>query len=47
MSGHARRTWRRATAEDVVALRDLERIASQTGLAHVFGEREMHAPMIV
>ena len=32
------RTWRRATAEDAVALRDLERIASQTGLAHVFGE---------
>ncbi len=31
-------TWRRATADDVVALRDLERIASQTGLAHVFGE---------
>ena len=32
------RTWRRATAEDAVALRDLERIASQTGLAHVFGD---------
>ena len=30
-------TWRRATAEDAVALRDLERVASQTGLAHVFG----------
>ena len=30
-------TWRRATADDVVALRDLERIASTTGLAHVFG----------
>lgn len=29
--------WRRATSDDVVALRDLERIASQTGLAHVFG----------
>jgi len=32
------RQWRRATADDVVALRDLERIASQTGLAHVFGD---------
>ena len=31
-------TWRRATAADAVALRDLERIASQTGLAHVFGD---------
>lgn len=31
------RRWRRASADDVVALRDLERIASQTGLAHVFG----------
>jgi GNAT superfamily N-acetyltransferase len=31
-------TWRRATADDAVALRDLERIASQTGLAHVFGD---------
>lgn len=31
-------TWRRATSDDVVALRDLERIASQTGLAHVFGD---------
>ncbi|HSU01300.1 MAG TPA: GNAT family N-acetyltransferase [Nocardioides sp.] len=31
-------TWRRATAADVVALRDLERIASRAGLAHVFGE---------
>ena len=31
-------TWRRASADDVVALRDLERIASQTGLAHVFGD---------
>ena len=30
--------WRRATSDDVVALRDLERIASQTGLAHVFGD---------
>jgi GNAT superfamily N-acetyltransferase len=30
-------TWRRATESDAVALRDLERIASQTGLAHVFG----------
>lgn len=29
--------WRRATADDVVALRDLERVASQRGLAHVFG----------
>lgn len=31
-------TWRRAGADDVVALRDLERIASRTGLAHVFGQ---------
>ena len=31
-------SWRRATADDAVALRDLERIASQTGLAHVFGD---------
>lgn len=31
-------TWRRATADDVVALRDLERMASQTGLTHVFGQ---------
>jgi GNAT superfamily N-acetyltransferase len=31
-------SWRRATAADAVALRDLERIASQTGLAHVFGD---------
>ena len=38
MSDRGTRTWRRATAEDAVALRDLERIASQTGLAHVFGE---------
>ena len=30
--------WRRATAADVVALRDLERAASRTGLAHVFGD---------
>ena len=30
--------WRRAGAEDAVALRDLERRASQTGLAHVFGQ---------
>lgn len=30
--------WRRATAADVVALRDLERAASRTGLAHVFGQ---------
>jgi GNAT superfamily N-acetyltransferase len=29
--------WRRATAADVVALRDLERAASRQGLAHVFG----------
>ena len=31
--------WRRATSDDVVALRDLERAASWQGLAHVFGER--------
>lgn len=30
--------WRRATADDAVALRDLERVSSQAGLAHVFGE---------
>ena len=30
--------WRRATADDVVALRDLERVASRAGLAHVFGD---------
>ena len=29
--------WRRATATDAVALRDLERASSRTGLAHVFG----------
>lgn len=38
MSAHGARTWRRATAEDAVALRDLERSASRAGLAHVFGE---------
>ena len=32
------RHWRRATPGDAVALRDLERTASRTGLAHVFGE---------
>ncbi len=31
-------TWRRAGAEDAVSLRDLERIASRSGLAHVFGD---------
>lgn len=31
-------TWRRAGTDDVVALRDLERVASQRGLAHVFGQ---------
>ncbi len=30
--------WRRASADDVVALRDLERAASVVGLAHVFGD---------
>jgi GNAT superfamily N-acetyltransferase len=30
-------TWRRARADDAVALRDLERTASRAGLAHVFG----------
>jgi GNAT superfamily N-acetyltransferase len=30
--------WRRATAADAVALRDLERDASRRGLAHVFGD---------
>lgn len=29
-------SWRRATAEDAVALRDLEREANLVGLAHVF-----------
>ena len=33
-----RRHWRRATSDDVVALRDLERAASRAGLAHVFGD---------
>ena len=33
-----RATWRRATSDDVVALRDLERAASRAGLAHVFGD---------
>ena len=33
-----RATWRRATSEDVVALRDMERAASRRGLAHVFGD---------
>ena len=33
-----RRHWRRATPDDVVALRDLERAASRAGLAHVFGD---------
>lgn len=32
-------TWRRATADDAVALRDLERAANLVGLAHVFGDR--------
>lgn len=31
-------TWRRATAADAVALRDLERAANLVGLAHVFGD---------
>ncbi|CAM3831055.1 GNAT family N-acetyltransferase [Nocardioides zeicaulis] len=31
-------TWRRAEPEDAVALRDLERLASRAGLAHVFGD---------
>jgi GNAT superfamily N-acetyltransferase len=31
-------SWRRATADDAVALRDLERAASRRGLAHVFGD---------
>lgn len=30
--------WRRASAQDAVALRDLERLASRSGLAHVFGD---------
>ena len=29
-------TWRRATADDAVALRDLERVANLVGLGHVF-----------
>src|SRR5687767_4615830 len=32
------RSWRRATAEDAVALCDRERMASETGLSHVFGD---------
>ena len=35
---HQRAQWRRATADDAVALRDLERVASRAGLAHVFGD---------
>ena len=31
-------SWRRATPDDAVALRDLEREANLVGLAHVFGE---------
>lgn len=31
-------TWRAAAADDAVALRDLERVASQAGLHHVFGD---------
>ena len=38
MSDREPRTWRRATAADAAALRDLERSASQIGLAHVFGD---------
>ncbi len=30
--------WRRATAADAAALRDLESAASRAGLAHVFGD---------
>ena len=30
--------WRRATPSDAGALRDLERVSSQAGLAHVFGD---------
>ena len=35
---HQPAQWRRATADDAVALRDLERVASRAGLAHVFGD---------
>ena len=31
-------TWTRASTDDVVRLRDLEREASRAGLAHVFGD---------
>jgi GNAT superfamily N-acetyltransferase len=31
-------TWRTATPDDAVALRDLERAANLVGLAHVFGD---------
>ena len=31
-------TWRTATPEDAVALRDLERAANLVGLGHVFGD---------
>ena len=30
--------WRRAAADDAVALRDLERASSRAGLGHVFGD---------
>ena len=35
---HQPSQWRRATTDDAVALRDLERVASRAGLAHVFGD---------
>ena len=35
---HQPAQWRRATTDDAVALRDLERVASRAGLAHVFGD---------
>ena len=37
-------TWRRATADDAVALRDLERAANLVGLAHVFPAEEFAFP---
>jgi GNAT superfamily N-acetyltransferase len=37
-------TWRRAGADDAVALRDLERAANLVGLAHVFPAEELSFP---
>jgi GNAT superfamily N-acetyltransferase len=37
-------SWRRATADDAVALRDLERAANLAGLAHVFPAAQFPFP---